>query len=114
MSFTTLSLKTFLAHQWGQNEESFVGQTEVACLKAQHGFITASEFSRAGEPSNPLGLEGIHFEKIFPRLGEKKQLRTDSSSSIKEFTSHLCKDMCLGLVFKSLSSSTTTPLLTLL
>lgn len=49
--------------------------------------MAASEFSKAGAPSNQSGLKEIHFWKSFPMLDAHNsylQLRTDNSSSMKD------------------------------
>lgn len=64
--------------------------------------MTAFEFPKAGEPSNPLGFEEIHLEKSFPMLDEHNshlQLRTDSSPSVKEKASATCPNACAWSCF---------------
>lgn len=66
MGFTTLSLKTFLVHQWVQNDESFVDQKNfLAYLKVCHGFMAATGFSKVGKPSKRLGLKKITYKRAF-------------------------------------------------
>lgn len=69
--------------EWWNYRKRFLAYYRKVC----HGFMTASEFSKAGEPSNQLGLKEIHFCKSFPMLDAHNshlQLRTDNSSSIKD------------------------------
>lgn len=66
MCFTTLFLKTFLVHQWGQNSESFVDQKNfLGYLKVCHRFMAASGFFKAGKPSKRLGFKKITYKRAF-------------------------------------------------
>lgn len=61
MGFTTFSVKMFLVEPWNQNGESTEKKFLAYYLEVCHGFMTASEFSKAGEPSSQLSLKEIYF-----------------------------------------------------